>query len=254
MKLVFLIVIGCLTAVFCTPQATGQANWERLDGVGGPVIDLGASGTWDDYNFYGCTVIVVGSNYSMWYSGSDGTNTRIGLAYSPNGSSWTKWQTNPVMNLGASGSLDDYHVYDPDVMRVGGEYYMWFTGNDGSRIRVGFARSADIYLRIVPESLNIRVGPTGGTIDYTVFVNNCRDTLVVGDLWTLYRDPNDQLIGPILNLHGDVAGGESREFNWTDNIPSSFDPGLYQLICNIGSYSSAPVATVSFPFIKEYHL
>jgi hypothetical protein len=126
---IFLITV---LVIFLSPifsNSYGQVDWTKYSG--NPVLLPGAPGTWDDVGFPNATVLIIGSTYHMWYSGNDGTNMRIGHATSPDGINWTKDPTNPVLNLGAPGSWDDYWVYFPAVVYDGVAYHMWYTGDDG---------------------------------------------------------------------------------------------------------------------------
>jgi predicted GH43/DUF377 family glycosyl hydrolase len=106
-----------------------------------PVLDLGASGEFDNALVYVPCVIKDGSVYKMWYSASDGPNTRTGYATSSDGVTWTK--QGMVLDLGANGEFDDAHAYGPYVIKDGSIYKMWYSGNDGSNVRTGYATSSD---------------------------------------------------------------------------------------------------------------
>ncbi|MDY6789284.1 MAG: beta-xylosidase, partial [Candidatus Nanohaloarchaea archaeon] len=53
-------------------------------------IPRGTSGTGDDNYAQVPTVIKDNGTYKMWYTGKDGSNNRIYMATSPNGTFWTK--------------------------------------------------------------------------------------------------------------------------------------------------------------------
>jgi len=107
-----------------------------------PVLDLGASGTWDDANIANPTVLFDDVEYQMWYAGNDGSNWKIGYATSVDSIVWKKHPDNPVLNLGASGTWDDYHVSMPTILFNGTEYQMWYSGTDDSLPwRIGYATS-----------------------------------------------------------------------------------------------------------------
>lgn len=88
-----------------------QNNWEKF--VGNPVLDLGVSGQWDDTSVVAATVLLDNGVYKMWYAGNDGTNSRIGYATSSDGINWTKYASNPVLDLGVSGEWADFNVNTP---------------------------------------------------------------------------------------------------------------------------------------------
>jgi predicted GH43/DUF377 family glycosyl hydrolase len=134
-------VVMALIALLAT-NALGQTKWTKYEG--NPVLDLGAPGEWDDSNIGGLpSVLFEDCTYKMYYSGSDGSNVRIGYATSPDGIVWTKYAGNPVLDLGVPGEWDDYHVFYPFVLFEDGTYKMWYSGSDGSNYRIGYATSPD---------------------------------------------------------------------------------------------------------------
>ncbi|MBC8231097.1 carboxypeptidase regulatory-like domain-containing protein [bacterium] len=126
-----------------------------------PVLDLGASGTWDDVSVVHPTVLFDGTEYKMWYTGS-GSNSRIGYATSADGIVWVKYPENPVLDLGASGTWDDYQVGAPTVLFDGTKYQMWYAGHDDSIRRIGYATSADgIAWEKYPDNPVLGLGASG---------------------------------------------------------------------------------------------
>jgi len=93
-----------------------------------PVLDVGAAGSWEDEDVSWPTVIKEGGTYHIWYTGYDGMTARIGHATSSNGTSWTKDTANPVLDVGPPGDWDWLDVYGPSVVKVGGEYMLWYSG------------------------------------------------------------------------------------------------------------------------------
>jgi predicted GH43/DUF377 family glycosyl hydrolase len=120
--------------------STDGISWTKSPS--NPVLDTGPS-PWDSVQIGAPSVIYDGIMYHMWYSGSDGTNWRIGYATSPNGISWTKSGSNPVMILGSTGDWDDEYVLDPTVIFDGIRFHMWYAGYDGTISRIGYATSLD---------------------------------------------------------------------------------------------------------------
>jgi len=111
--------------------------------IDNPVLSVGPSGTWDDDDVWSPAVLKEGGGYNMWYTGDDGSNpSRVGLATSPNGITWTKTVTNPVLSPGLSWEAGGIRA--GDVISDGGLYKMWYTGLDGNGIgRIGYATSPD---------------------------------------------------------------------------------------------------------------
>ena len=53
---------------------------------------------------------------------------QIGYASSPDGITWTKYASNPVMKTDQSGDWDNLGVMTPSVIKNGSTYQMWYTG------------------------------------------------------------------------------------------------------------------------------
>jgi predicted GH43/DUF377 family glycosyl hydrolase len=114
-----------------------------------PVLTRGAEDDWDDGALFGVAMVHDGSGFRMWYAGCDGEYCRTGLASSPDGSSWTKHQDNPLIDVGSTGSFDAYLVNPHSVVVSDGVYRMWFLGSPTSPFTgapswvIGYAESED---------------------------------------------------------------------------------------------------------------
>ncbi len=125
------------------------AGWTRDTGQYETVID-GSSidpvpGDWDESMRYPM-VILDGATYKMWYVGIDYLGIiRIGYATSPDGISWTKYASNPVLDVGSAGEWDEAGFEAPYVIKDGpASYKMWYGGKDaGDTWRIGYATSTD---------------------------------------------------------------------------------------------------------------
>jgi predicted GH43/DUF377 family glycosyl hydrolase len=85
----------------------------------------------------------IGDENGILYYYQAGRPPEIGLARSSNGHQWRR-QGAPVLALGPVGAWDERAVADPYVIRVGGNYYMFYLGEDRARRqRLGVARSGD---------------------------------------------------------------------------------------------------------------
>ena len=131
-------------------QRTGYATspdgitWTKYSG--NPVLTVGASGTWDDYMLALMAVIYKDDEFKMWYTGGDGTDGsskyfRIGYATSPDGITWSKYDNNPVLDIGEVGAWDSLGVVTSSVLfdTTAKIYKMWYGGLDGSYGRTGYA-------------------------------------------------------------------------------------------------------------------
>jgi uncharacterized delta-60 repeat protein len=89
------------------------------------------------YMYYGNLSATSSSNGEKTFDLYDPANTGIN-------SEFTKASSNPVLNLGAGGTWDDTHIYGSSVIRDSdGTYKMWYSGHDGSNLRIGYATSSD---------------------------------------------------------------------------------------------------------------
>lgn len=125
----------------------------------GKVLDVGATGDWDDLKAHDVAVIEEGGSWYMWYSGTRDPEAtyglKIGLATSTDGINWTKNSgcancsgcagDGCVFDKGAAGKFDDHDMVYPAVIKEGGTYYMWYSGvKSGSGYSgIGLATSTD---------------------------------------------------------------------------------------------------------------
>jgi hypothetical protein len=56
---------------------------------------------------------------------------------------WTKYDNNPVMGLGVSGSWNDVSYGPSNVVLIGSTYHTWLAGFDGEHFRIGYFTSYD---------------------------------------------------------------------------------------------------------------
>jgi hypothetical protein len=71
------------------------------------------------------------------------TGYKIGLATSSDGRSFIR-QTEPLIDIGGSGTWDDSHVKDPCLVQgADGVLHLYYAGHDGSQYKIGLARSFD---------------------------------------------------------------------------------------------------------------
>jgi len=101
-----------------------------------PVLRLSSSG-FDDNGISHPTLSLVGDTYHIIYTGNDGSNDRLGHAYSASGANWTKSDDNPVISLGSSGSWDDSKLTRPSLLSDGNKYRVMYAGNGNDNL--GFA-------------------------------------------------------------------------------------------------------------------
>jgi predicted GH43/DUF377 family glycosyl hydrolase len=124
--------------------STDGTNWVK--DPANPVLTRGDAGEWDEDGVVGAAVIHDGTGFRMWYGGSIGEGDAVGYATSPDGTTWTKHEANPVMGPGPAGAFDDYGLWPGTVLFDGETYRMWYTGDhQGEDIywQIGYAESDD---------------------------------------------------------------------------------------------------------------
>jgi len=112
-----------------------------------PVLTRGAPGEWNENYLSGAAVIHDGTQFHMWYEGEDADRySRAGYATSPDGSVWTEYSGNPIMEPGPPGSWDGWGVSPKTVIFDGELYSMWYAGFGQPPvrgIRIFYAESLD---------------------------------------------------------------------------------------------------------------
>lgn len=103
---------------------------------------LSPSQPWEgDYIAANGAALERNSEILYWYQA--GRVPRIGLARSRDGVEFTKLPA-AVLEPGPRGSWDELGVADPYVIQLGGEFYLFYLGQDRAhRQRLGLAKSAD---------------------------------------------------------------------------------------------------------------
>ena len=118
-----------------TTTGIGYAN--STDGIiwrkyPAPILLPGAVGAWDSSAVALGSVIWNGTLFLMWYSGSSPVtfpNGAFGLATSPDGITWNKYDGNPVLRPSA---IDQKYMTDPYVISLNLTYNMWYVGRSAS--------------------------------------------------------------------------------------------------------------------------
>jgi predicted GH43/DUF377 family glycosyl hydrolase len=115
-----------------------------------PVFTKGATGEWDGVHAYPGHGVKVADIYYLFYQGFDGANWRLGLAYSKDLRTWTRYANNPIVGL---GSWNTVSAENPCLVKVGNNFAGLFCGAfTGSGI---YPSSYDIglFYQTLPPSL-----------------------------------------------------------------------------------------------------
>ncbi len=118
-------------------------------------LQTGNTGDWDEatFIFRAGPVVKDETEYKMWYMGSKGETTQIGLATSTDGIHWIKYDdpattqppfaySDPVLKIGVASAWDADRVFDHWVMHSDKGYEMWYSGVS-YRNSIGYATSVD---------------------------------------------------------------------------------------------------------------
>ena len=109
------------------------------------VLDVGPLGAWDDFSVARVHVLFDGERYQMFYEGHDAGSWRLGYAWSEDGTSWHKYADNPILDLGVAGDFDSINAAEPYVIFDGEAYWLYYSGYDGDKYRIGLATAPPVY-------------------------------------------------------------------------------------------------------------
>lgn len=109
-----------------------------------PVLPMGPNGAWDHSWVSVGSVLYDGTKYHLWYSGFDtlSVGVKIGHATSPDGLTWTKDPSNPVL-VPETPLWDSPRVEFPSVIFDGTNYNIWYSGGGYFTWKIGYATSTD---------------------------------------------------------------------------------------------------------------
>jgi predicted GH43/DUF377 family glycosyl hydrolase len=222
---------------YSSPDYLGYAtspdgiHWTKY--LGNPIFGPGAA-AWEAGGPYGCTVMPVQGGYKMWYGAYDAAYAviRIGYATSVDGISWKRdTVNNPVLNPGASGQWDDKSVYQPNVLRIGNAYYMWYVGatTSGTSEAIGVATSSN-GINWTKYAQNPVLVPSSGAWDTEwTDVGSVVQSGNTLHMWYDAMDANLARIGHAtspLTIDGIAEGGPElpQTFRLEQNYPNPFNP------------------------------
>lgn len=173
-------------------------TWARVSD--GPVLRVGARGTWDEAAVGDPYVIRCRDSFYLFYLGQNRFGVqRLGLARSEDGIHWAKSHSNPLLEPGGMGEFDERGLGEPAVFRIGGEWRMVYTGRDAREARrLGWAVSDD----------GLRWRKTGpvqqGEADWNRAVVCDPAVLVEGGRVRVWYGGGD-VLSPDENLHGAIG-------------------------------------------------
>jgi predicted GH43/DUF377 family glycosyl hydrolase len=146
-------------------------RWKEYDG--NPVLTAGPPGSFEEAGVGEPTMLFAVDKYHLIYTGYalPGLTGRLGYASSTDCISWTRFEGNPVLDHGASGSWDGGHLAAGSLMFKDSTFRLWYVGGDSptGTYEVGYAsatlmeetREASVRLRPYLSGFSlIANGPT----------------------------------------------------------------------------------------------
>jgi len=105
-----------------------------------PIFNL-VAGTWESFDLGAHDVEFYNGQWIMWYGASDDIGIkRIGYAESSDLVSWTKYEENPILDVGSAGSWDEEWVTAPYVYLSSSIVYLFYEGRNAvDNYQIGLA-------------------------------------------------------------------------------------------------------------------
>ena len=144
-----------------------------------PILNPGSPGEWDESFVSPNAVLATDSGYLMYYSGGNGypfppdKHGMVGLAFSSDGITWTKYddpkttnppyaESDPVISLGTAGTYDSGLAWECDVLKTDTGFEMFYTGDPDSWSgeKICYATSEDGIHWVKDSVNNPLLGPT----------------------------------------------------------------------------------------------
>lgn len=110
-------------------RSTDGIHWEKS--IANPIMDVGASGTFDENGLGEPGVIYIPPYYHMLYTGRDATEKRnLGYAVSTNGINWKKASTQGIIDNSKFGGWASRVICDPTFIRINNQINVLFGGGN----------------------------------------------------------------------------------------------------------------------------
>jgi predicted GH43/DUF377 family glycosyl hydrolase len=113
-------------------------TWTKYPG--NPVLDIGASGSFDDNQVADARVMRVGSGYRMYYTAQQGPTgkTSLGMAVSADGIHWKKHEGNPILDTERWGGC-----WGGAFIRENGIWHLWHGADKSGKSGLRYMWSSD---------------------------------------------------------------------------------------------------------------
>ncbi len=104
-----------------------QFQWKRFSG--NPILPAKLN-TWMEDQTANPDLLLIGTDYFMYFRGQQGGHDRIGVATIPrdrfDGATWNI-MPEPILDVGGPGEPDELHALDPATVLVDGKIYLYYS-------------------------------------------------------------------------------------------------------------------------------
>ncbi len=206
-----------------------------------PVLDVGQPGAWDSRWCDTPALLNDGTEYKLYYCGDSLSVvfSALGVATSPDGITWTRYPSNPILKRGELLDWDGFWIESPAVLYDTATciYSMWYTGvgygpgmPSDLWIQIGYAYSFD-GLTWYKDTLNnpvLKTDSSGSWDDAWVSVPAVRRNNGVYEMWYIGMSTADWQADSTLDTARVGYATSPDGINWTkyagNPILTNFDP------------------------------
>lgn len=222
--------------------STDRVTWAKSGS--NPVL-TGTAATWDSggpifpWVVYDAGDADATRRWKMWYQ----SGSSIGYAYSSDGLAWTKYASNPVIQVGAGGTYDDVNCEMGCAIKQGATWYLFYAGRPNGSSPLGDALCLATFAN--PESTpytksasNPLLAPRGTSVRVVALT---ADT-AIGDHLVSVADTSGFLVNEPVSLRN-TGGGGAEEDNRIAALVSSTQLSLVHPLRT--AYTTALVGVIS---------
>ena len=128
------------TSGYYVGHATSSDGTSWTEDSSNPVFGPESENAWEQYYISNPCVSWENGRYVMYYTGAYTTNKqRIGIAYSQDGTTWSRDARNPFLDWGNASRFSDDGLSMGSVMREGGYTHVYYAGYSGTNWEIGYA-------------------------------------------------------------------------------------------------------------------
>ncbi len=212
-------------------SSTDGLVWEKSEN--NPVLDVSTNG-WDTFHLHTPYVVKDGETYRMWYAGHDGGGGTWGIGYatSPDGMTWTRPSSEPVLVPEETWEFTSVHT--PVVLVEEGKFLMWYGGQSGNLgtggiVQTGFATSED-GMDWVKDEHNpvLKVGGLNANDEYVALalgvfkINATTYKMIYGANSSTFLGSMSATLA--IPTAVEELSGSSTDFLLAQNYPNPFNP------------------------------